>query len=329
MKVRLKDIAERTGLSIAAVSRALADKNDISDKTKEMVQRIAAEMGYIPNINARNMKTGRNNTVGLLTSHLVNTLTAMYASYLNRKLQQRNIKLLFAEFSEKSIEWLLQNGVDAIIAGSMFVPEMTQQLKDISKRSLGNDFPIITFGTTHAPDTDSVMLDYAASGKKLASHLYDTGCRNLLIISGGLLSKREEGIRCAAAERGLPPPEIILDREMTLESEYRIIKEYLQKTAKLPDGLVIHNNHTAMAVLTALREAGIQIPGDIRTAILEDAGIGSYFIPPQTTCGFNHILLSDQLWKILEYRLDNPGPRNGDIIRQIPSILTIRESSEK
>ena len=116
------------------------------------------------------------------------------------------------------------------------VPEMTQLLKDIPKRSLGNDFPIITFGTTHAPDTDSIMLDYAASGKKLASHLYDNGCRTLLIISGGLLSKREEGILCAAAERGLPPPEIILDREMTLESEYRIIKEYLQmRIFSLPD----------------------------------------------------------------------------------------------
>ena len=327
MKVRLKDIAARTGLSIAAVSRALSDKSDISPETKDMVRRIAGEMGYIPNINARNMKSGRSGTVGMLTSHLVNALTAERTSYLIRKLQMRNIKLLISEFADNSIEWLLQNRVDAIIAGSMFIPEMVQQLKDISKRCLGNDFPIITFGTVHIPGTDAVKLDYIESGYKLAFHLYDSGCRSLLVTCGGVMSRREDGIRQAALERGLPMPELILDKEPTLASEYHAVKEYLANVKTLPDGIIIHNNHSAMGVLTALREHGIRIPQDMRAAILEDAGIGQYFTPPLTTCGFDHFLLTDQLWKILEYRLDHPGARGADIIKSIPPVLKIRESS--
>ena len=54
---------------------------------------------------------------------------------------------------------------------------------------------------------------------------------------------------------------------------------------------------------------------------------GKYFTPPLTTCGFDHFLLTDQLWKILEYRLDHPGARGADIIKSIPPVLKIRESS--
>ena len=327
MKVRLKDIADKTGLSIAAVSRSLSDKSDISAETKEMVRRVASEMGYIPNINARNMKTGRSGTVGMLTSHLVNALTAERTSYLIRKLQERNIKLLISGFDDNSIEWLLQNRVDALISGSMFSYEMAQQLKDISKRCLGDDFPIITFGTVHVPGTDAVMLDYIESGYILASHLYDSGCRTLLVTCGGVLSRREEGIRRAAEERGLPEPELIMDTEMTLSSEYRAVTDYLKNVSAKPDGIIIHNNHTAMGVLSALRDYGICVPQDMRAAILEDAGIGRYFTPQLTTCGFDHILLTDHLWKILEYRLDHHCSRGQDIVKNITPVLTVRESS--
>ena len=327
MKVRLKDIADRMGISIAAVSRALSDKSDISEKIKEQVRRTASEMGYIPDINARNMKTGRSGTVGFLTSHLVNTLNAERTSFLIQKLQERNIRLLLSEFNDNSITWLLQNGVDAIISGSLFSFDMVQHLKDISKRCLGDDFPLITFGTVHVPGTDAVMLDYVSSGYKLASHFYDTGSRNLLVIQGGLMSRREEGIFIAAKERGLPEPQLLRDREITLASQYLCVKKYLAETKTKPDALIMHNNHTAMGVLTALREHKLNIPQDVRAAILEDAGIGKYFNPPLTTCGFDPVTLTEHLWQILEYRLDHRGKRNRDIIREIPPILSIRESS--
>ena len=64
--VKLKDIAEKCGLSIASVSKALSGKSDINPKTIEYVNAVAKEMGYIPNSSARVLKTNHSYCIGLL-----------------------------------------------------------------------------------------------------------------------------------------------------------------------------------------------------------------------------------------------------------------------
>jgi LacI family transcriptional regulator len=66
MPVTLKDIAERVGKSVPTVSRALAGFDDISPKTRQEVQRVAREMGYEPNISARNLQKQRTDTIALI-----------------------------------------------------------------------------------------------------------------------------------------------------------------------------------------------------------------------------------------------------------------------
>ena len=59
--VKIKDIAERCGLSIASVSKALHGDSDLNPKTAEYIRNIAREMGYVPNASARLLKTKRAN----------------------------------------------------------------------------------------------------------------------------------------------------------------------------------------------------------------------------------------------------------------------------
>jgi len=66
MPTTLKDIAERVGKSVPTVSRALAGFSDISPQTREEVQRVAREMGYEPNITARNLQKQRTDTIALI-----------------------------------------------------------------------------------------------------------------------------------------------------------------------------------------------------------------------------------------------------------------------
>ena len=62
----LKTIGQMTGLSHVAVSKALRDAPDISDATKERVRKIAAEVGYTPNMAARNLYLQRASTIGMV-----------------------------------------------------------------------------------------------------------------------------------------------------------------------------------------------------------------------------------------------------------------------
>jgi DNA-binding LacI/PurR family transcriptional regulator len=66
--VKIDDISKATGFSRTTISKALNDKSDISEKTKEIVRKAAKELNYIPNINARNLRKKRNNIIAVIIS---------------------------------------------------------------------------------------------------------------------------------------------------------------------------------------------------------------------------------------------------------------------
>ena len=76
--ITLKDIAIRAGISINAVSRALRDSQDISKPTKEKVRKIAAELGYVPDSVARNLKNDNSKIIALVYNDFYNPYFAIY-----------------------------------------------------------------------------------------------------------------------------------------------------------------------------------------------------------------------------------------------------------
>jgi len=66
MAVTIKDIAKRSGKSITTVSRALADYDDVSPATREMIRKLADEIGYIPNFTAQHLQKQKSDILGLI-----------------------------------------------------------------------------------------------------------------------------------------------------------------------------------------------------------------------------------------------------------------------
>ncbi|MBP5384114.1 MAG: LacI family DNA-binding transcriptional regulator, partial [Lachnospiraceae bacterium] len=64
--VRLVDVAKHCGVSVATVSKALSDKNDIGEETKERIRQACDELGYLPNSSARTLKLRRSYNLGVL-----------------------------------------------------------------------------------------------------------------------------------------------------------------------------------------------------------------------------------------------------------------------
>ena len=70
--VTLKDIAQQTGYSINTVSRALRDKADIADATRQKIKKVAAEMGHVNNMLAASLRLGYTNTVAVILGDISN-----------------------------------------------------------------------------------------------------------------------------------------------------------------------------------------------------------------------------------------------------------------
>ena len=72
MKTRLKDIADATGFSVNTVSHALRDEPDISEATKAIIRRVADELDYIPNFQARGVRAGKSSIISVILPDIIN-----------------------------------------------------------------------------------------------------------------------------------------------------------------------------------------------------------------------------------------------------------------
>jgi DNA-binding LacI/PurR family transcriptional regulator len=140
----LKQIAQELHLSIGAVSRGLRDCSDISEATKEKVRLKAIELGYVPNLAARNLATGRSNTVAVILDSLSSPYFGMVSEWLIKELRKRGYQTLLMPVSElyatkSSIKEALGMGVDAVI--TFLVPSAEAvEMARLAKK------PILLFG---------------------------------------------------------------------------------------------------------------------------------------------------------------------------------------
>ena len=91
--VRLKDIAQATGVSVMTVSKALRDAADVSAATKVRIKAVAQEMGYVPDTTAQGLRTRHSKLFGLVISSLANPIFSRVILSLEEKVHQLEQKL--------------------------------------------------------------------------------------------------------------------------------------------------------------------------------------------------------------------------------------------
>jgi LacI family transcriptional regulator len=94
--VKLKDIADRAGVSIMTVSKALRDKKDIAPGTRARIQKIAADMRYVPDLSAQLMRSRKTKLFGLIISAATNPIYARIVMAIEERAYELGYDLLFA-----------------------------------------------------------------------------------------------------------------------------------------------------------------------------------------------------------------------------------------
>src|SRR6266481_1988660 len=118
--VRLKDIAERAGVSLMTVSKALRDEPDVSETTKARLKLLAQEMGYVPDSSAQGLRTRTTKLFGLAISSLSNPILSRVVLAIEERAHQLGYDVLLAhtlnkpEREEACIRRFLSRRVDGI-----------------------------------------------------------------------------------------------------------------------------------------------------------------------------------------------------------------------
>ena len=281
--VRLKDVAERAGVSINTVSRSLKDKPDIGIETRTRIKEIAAAMGYIPHASASSLRSNKNKTIGVVVTHLDNTFFAHILQGINDVLSHSEYTILALSSNEdlakeeKMITTLYANRV----AGLIIVPAK-DLVSTFDYDSL--KVPHVNIVRRGSQNSQNYFIsDSRMSGRLAAGKILEEGKKHPWYIGYSFPvscnQQRFEGFRDALREGGLLlPQDRVVVCDSTAASAYTAVKDLLHRRVKM-DSLFVYNDQMAIGVLRALHEGGVKIPGDVSLVGHDDIAETPYMVP--------------------------------------------------
>ena len=279
-KVTSKQVAERAGVSQAAVSRVFTPGASASRKTADKVRNAAGELGYRPNILARSLITGKSQIIGLVVAYLENQFYPEAIEKLSTALQLHGYHVLvfMASNDERTnqtvIDELLDYQVDGIITASVGMSNA------LTSRCEAAGIPIILFNRLQDDlRLSGVSSDNFRGGYKLADFLIRGGHKRIAHIAGwagaSTQRDREAGFLSRLSEAGIS---LFGRTEGNFHYEQtQIATRDLFATAELPDAVFVTNDHMAFAAMDVLRfELGLRIPKDVSIVGYDDVALAAW-----------------------------------------------------
>ena len=287
-QVTIKDIANKLGVSISTVSRALKDHPDISEKTREAVQELAKILGYKPNLIALNLKHSRTNTIGVLIPEIEHYFFSTVLNGVEEVAYKRNFSVMVFQSNESymrevlNTQTLLANRVDGVLAS------FSKNTHDFShfQQLVDNEIPLVFFDRERDDlHADSVIVDDYTGAYNAVSHLISKGCTKIAFYSAPqhlvLGKNRLEGYRAALEDNGIAfTPDLVYSCDTFNESE-KISRSILKKHDR-PDAIFAVNDLTAIGAMKIAKNLGLRIPEDIRFVGFENSR-SSWICEPELT----------------------------------------------
>ncbi len=180
-KVTLKDIANVVGISVNSVSKALKNKKSISKETIKRVKEVADELGYIPDIQAQALKSGKTNVIAVIYDNLSNPYYSLMLEQINNQLFEKNYEtMVFVD--HHSIGFLSSDIAKKVIsyrvAGILSFLEPTKEAKKSIDES---GLPFILIGRDgHNTHVNSINSNDYYGGELAANVLLNKGCNGFL-----------------------------------------------------------------------------------------------------------------------------------------------------
>lgn len=292
MKVTLKDLAQICGCSVTSVSRALKNSDTISKALRDTVQAKARELGYVPNLLARSMRSGYTNTIALILQDLRNPFYSLLAKYIEEYAHSLGYSIIImttcenTDMEKECVKSAIQKGVDGIL----YLPVQKDDYGIELLRK--NNIPFVIVGRLF-DDTNYnyVIADDKKGAYLVTDHLIKQGNKRILFLNSFMhiysAKQRLHGFKMALRENKLPFIESdVLNISMELGETEKIINKLFGQKNDF-SALFCFCDIMAFEAIYSLNKLGYRIPEDIAVAANDD--IHSDIVMPikVTTCGFS------------------------------------------
>lgn len=319
--VSLKDIASSCGVSIATVSKALNDHKDVSSATKQRIIKAARSMGYLPNSQARALKTNRTFNLGVMFSDEAGSgLThEFFAGVLNAFKTEAELSGYDITFINKDIggrkmstyEHCRYRNVDGIVI-------ICTDFSDPDVYEVVNgELPVVTID--HIFDCRSAVVSNNEAGmEQLVRYVCGLGHKKLALIQGkrsAVMEKRLSGFCKACMSLGLEiDPDWMLTAEYhSPQLTYDVTKKLMQSDNR-PTCIFMPDDYSAVGGYCALADMGFRIPEDVSVVGYDGIAYSEYLSPMLTSYRQNTAQIGALAAKKLLAQIENPATTFTEVI---------------
>ena len=332
-RTSLKDLADKLGVSIATVSRALRNSHEVGQEMTQKVKQLAKELNYRPNPFAQSLRKEAPRVIGVIVPNLV---THYYAAVLDG-IEDYASKLGYSVISANSHEdhereaQALDNFLNMHVEG--IIACLAQDTTDYSHFEQLHEMgvPLVFFARCCLEDMFSQVVgngDVAA--QEATQHMIETGSRRVAFIGGpnhlDMVRRRKHGYLEALRENRIP-----IDRDLVVcdKIDFDVARNAtlrLLEGENPPDAILAFNDIITYAAFDAIKSKGLRIPEDVAIIGFTDGDTAAFVTPRLSAIMDQAHVQGTKACQLLMKSI------NGDekIYKEVvPMILKIRESSEK
>lgn len=289
--VTIKDVARIAGVSIATVSRTLAEPEKVSEKTREKVMKAVEQCGYVTNTLARNFRRRRSNTVVVLVPDIANLFFANIIQGIERVAAENQYRILLGDTQQipererAYADLVSQRQADGVICLGRNIPFAYRK----GRKTLDPDWPPFAMACEYHGEipVPTVCIDNIAASEEAVKHLLDLGHSRIAFINGPkdspLCDDRLQGyMRAMKASKVSLNPRWIQSGDFSLASGYSCMQALLQQSER-PSALFCANDEMAIGAMQACRDAGLTLPRDMSIVGFDDIAFAAYTHPRLTS----------------------------------------------
>jgi DNA-binding LacI/PurR family transcriptional regulator len=324
----MREVAKRAGVSAATVSRVLNKTHYISAETERRVMEVVGQLKYFKNVHARRLSTGQSNLFGLVISEIANP----YFAEIIRGFQAAawdcgfDVLLCNTQYDKSRTRTVLRKLIESDVRG---VAIMTSSID----RSDASDLIAAGIGAVFCNVTpaqrlvSTISIDYQRGISKAIEHVATLGHRRAAVIAGPEDNRTATMIREALVagltERSIHPRPII-NSSYGVDAGASAVRDILSAKQR-PTVVFCGSDLIAMGAMSALEEAGVEIPTDVSVVGIDDISFACLARPPLTTIRVPREIVGKVAFEALEKMLRLKRRSGADYY--VDTELVIRKST--
>jgi LacI family transcriptional regulator len=333
--VTIDDVARHVGVAKGTVSRVLNNYTDISQATRERILKAVKDLGYQPSATARNLKRGRQDTLGIVIpvghGSGADPFLSEFIDGIARALDELGLDLLVttAHSREHMIETIkrliARRKVDGFILTRTEVED--PRIAYLSEQG----FPFVTHGRSSFPDAHAWFdIDNEKAFADGVRHIYSLGHSRIGFLGGSLelnfARQRLEGYRAGLEALGVAhDPGLETLQDLNEKGGFAGAQALLTKLDRPPTALLCVTDALAIGAIQFCRKYGLTVGSDVTIIGYDGLPFGEYLDPPLTTFSQSALDAGSRVARMLVDVLDGKDPAS---LTALAEATLIRRASD-